>query len=115
MASRIRFKFLPIAAILDRYVAAGFIRIFFISLAVVTVLYVTVDFFDRIGTLLDSGASISSILRYFFYKSPLLISRAIGFATLFSTLFCLGTLARTHEITAIRAGGITCSELPCRC
>ena len=111
MASRIRFKFLPIAAILDRYVAAGFIRIFFISLAVVTVLYVTVDFFDRIGTLLDSGASISSILRYFFYKSPLLISRAIGFATLFSTLFCLGTLARTHEITAIRASGITVQRI----
>ena len=111
MASRIRFKFLPIAGILDRYVAAGFIRIFFISLVVVTVLYVTIDFFDRIGTLLDSGASISSILRYFFYKSPLLISRAIGFATLFSTLFCLGTLARTHEITAIRAGGITVQRI----
>ena len=77
MASRIRFKFLlsrqswtatwpPVSSES------------FISLAVVTVLYVTVDFFDRIGTLLDSGASISSILRYFFYKSPLLISRAIG-------------------------------------
>jgi len=111
MTNRIRFKFLPIAGILDRYVAAVFIRIFFISLAVVTLLYVTVDFFERVGTLLDSGASMSSILRYFFYKAPLLISRVVGFATLFSTLFCLGSLARSHEITAIRAGGITVQRI----
>src|SRR5581483_10384086 len=111
MSSRIRFKFLPIAGILDRYVAAGFIRIFFISLAVVTLLYVTVDFFERVGTLLDSGASMSSIVRYFIYKAPLLISRVIGFATLFSALFSLGSLARSHEITAIRAGGITVQRI----
>lgn len=111
MTSRIRFKFLPVAGILDRYVGAGFLRIFFISLMVVTLLYVTVDFFERIGTLLDTGASISSIARYFFYKAPLLISRVVGFATLFSTLFCLGTLARTYEITAIRAGGITVQRI----
>jgi len=111
MTNRIRFKFLPIGGILDRYVAAVFIRIFFISLAVVTLLYVTVDFFERVGTLLDSGASMSSILRYFLYKAPLLISRVVGFATLFSTLFCLGSLARSHEITAIRAGGITVQRI----
>ncbi len=111
MVNRIPFKFLPVAGILDRYVAAGFVRIFFISLTVITLLYVTVDFFERIGTLLDAGASISTVVRYFFYKAPLLISRVIGFATLFSTLLALGTLARSHEITAIRAGGITVQRI----
>ena len=111
MTNRISFKFLPIAGILDRYVAAGFLRIFFTSLMVVTLLYVTVDFFERIGTLLDTGAALSSIARYFFYKAPLLISRVVGFATLFSTLFCLGTLARSRELTAIRASGITVQRI----
>ena len=111
MTNRISFKFLPIAGILDRYVAAGFLRIFFTSLMVVTLLYVTVDFFERIGTLLDTGATLSSIARYFFYKAPLLISRVVGFATLFSTLFCLGTLARSRELTAIRASGITVQRI----
>src|SRR5437762_3534553 len=49
--------------------------------------------------------------RYFFYKAPLLISRVVGFATLFSTLFCLGTLARSRELTAIRASGITVQRI----
>ncbi len=111
MATKLRFKFLPVGSILDRYLVVGFIRIFFISLAVVTSLYVTVDFFDRIGTLLDSGATMSSIMRYFFYKAPLLISRVVGFAALFSTLFCLGSLVRTHEITAIRSSGISVERI----
>jgi LPS export ABC transporter permease LptG len=111
MTNRIPFKFLPVAGILDRYVAAGFLRIFFTSLMVVTLLYVTVDFFERIGTLLDTGATLFSIARYFFYKAPLLISRVVGFATLFSTLFCLGTLARSRELTAIRASGITVQRI----
>jgi lipopolysaccharide export system permease protein len=74
---------------------------------VVTSLYVTVDFFDRIGNLLDTGTSVSTIARYFIYKAPLLISRVIGFAALFSTLFCLGMLARSREITALRSNGIS--------
>jgi lipopolysaccharide export system permease protein len=108
---RLHFKFLPFGSILDRYIVAGFLRIFFISLAVITALYVTVDFFDRIGSLMEGGASITSIARYFFYKAPLLISRTIGFATLFSTLFCLGSLARSREIIAIRSSGISVERM----
>ena len=108
---RIRFAFLPIGSILDRYLAAGFARIFLLSLAIITSLYFTVDFFDRIATLLESGAPILTVLRYFFYKAPLLISRVIGFATLFSTLFSLGMLARTYETTAIRSSGISVQRM----
>jgi lipopolysaccharide export system permease protein len=111
MMPRLRFKFLPVGCILDRYLAAGFLRMFLVSLAVVTSLYVTVDFFDRIGTLLNAGAGVFTVVTYFFYKAPLLISRVIGFATLFSTLFCLGVLARTHEITAIRSSGISVQRI----
>jgi lipopolysaccharide export LptBFGC system permease protein LptF len=53
---RIGFIFLPIGSILDRYLAAGFVRIFMLSLAIITSLYITVDFFDRLATLLNAGA-----------------------------------------------------------
>jgi LPS export ABC transporter permease LptG len=111
VAKRIQFKFLPLGGIVDRYLAGGFLRIFAISLMVVTSLYTTIDFFDRIGSLLEAGASALTIARYFFYKAPLLISRVIGFAALFSTLFCLGALARAHEITALRASGISVGRI----
>jgi lipopolysaccharide export system permease protein len=109
--ARIRSRFPPLGGILDRYLAAGFLRIFFASLAFITVLYVTVDFFDRIGAFFESGAPLLTVLRYFIYKAPLLISRVVGFATLFSTLFSLGMLARTYEITAMRSSGIGVQRL----
>ena len=111
IVSRTRTRFLPLGSIFDRYLATGFVRIFFASLAIITLLYVTVDFFDRIGSMLESGAPLLTVIRYFSYKAPLLISRVVGFATLFSTLFSLGMLARTYEITAMRSGGISVQRL----
>jgi lipopolysaccharide export system permease protein len=111
MEARGKVKFLPVGAILDRYLARGFVRIFLMSLACITGLYLIVDFFDRIDTFVDSGASLWTIARYFFYKAPLSLSRVIGFATLFSALFCLGMLARTQEITAMRSNGISVQRI----
>jgi lipopolysaccharide export system permease protein len=109
--ARIRGQNPPVGGILDRYLAAGFMRIFGASLAVITIIYVTFDFFDRIGTLFESGAPLLTVIRYFLYKAPLLISRVVGFATLFSTLFSLGMLARTYELTAMRSSGISVQRL----
>lgn len=94
------------ATILDRYLTRAFLRIFFVTLLSSACIYLIVDFFDRVATFFGSGASIDVVVRYFFYRAPLSISRVIGFATLFSALFCLGMLARGQEITAMRSSGI---------
>ena len=111
MAARGKVRFLPLFGILDRYLAQGFLRIFVISLVCITSLYLVVDFFDRISAFVDSGASMGTIIRYFVYKAPASISRVIGFATLFSALFCLGMLTRTQEITAMRSSGISVQRI----
>ena len=98
---------LPIGGILDRYLMRGFVRIFVISLLVLTALYLIVDFFDRIDRLLQTGTPLWVSVRYFLYKLPLVMSRVFGFAALFSALFSLGILSRSQEITAIGAGGIS--------
>jgi lipopolysaccharide export system permease protein len=111
MELRGEIKVLPLGGILDRYVVRGFLRIFLMSLLVSTSLYLIVDCFDRISTFLDAGATLWTVLRYFFYTSPLSISRVIGFATLFSTLFSLGMLSRTQEITAMRSSGLSVQRI----
>ena len=97
----------PVGGILDRYLIRGFLKIVAISLLCTTALYLIVDFFDRIDSLLRAGASIGTSIRYFLYKLPLLMSRVFGFAVLFSTLFSVGMLSRTQEITAMRASGMS--------
>ena len=102
-----RISLLLIGGILDRYLAREFLKIFAVSLLCTAVLYLIVDFFDRIDTLLQAGAPLSTSVRYFLYKIPLLLSRMFAFATLFSTLFSLGMLSRTQEITAMRSSGMS--------
>jgi lipopolysaccharide export system permease protein len=111
MEARGKVRFLPVGSILDRYLARGFLRAFIVSLICTASLYLIVDFFDRISTFVDNGASLGTIIRYFFYKAPVSISRVIGFATLFSALFSLGMLARTQEIIAMRSSGISVQRI----
>lgn len=111
MEARGKVQFLPVGSILDRYLAQGFLRAFVVSLICTALLYLVVDFFDRVSTFVDNGASLGTIIRYFFYRAPVSISRVIGFATLFSALFCLGMLARTQEIIAMRSSGISVQRI----
>lgn len=111
MSVRARTKFLPVGSVIDRYLSVSFLRMFFSSLAIITALFLIVDFFDRVGTFLESGAPLWTILRLFFYRAPLSISRMSGFATLFSTLFCLSVMARNQEITAMRSSGLSIQRL----
>jgi lipopolysaccharide export system permease protein len=91
--------------------AREFLRVFLTSLVCVASLYLIVDFFDRVSAFLGTGTSLWTIIRYFFYKAPLSVSRVVGFATLFSTLFCLGMMSRTHQITAMRSSGISVQRI----
>ncbi|MGH7831533.1 MAG: LPS export ABC transporter permease LptG [Candidatus Binatia bacterium] len=101
----------PMGGILDRYLIAGFARIFAISLLAITALYLIVDLSDRADNFLKSGASLGSSLQYFLYRLPLFISRVFGFATLFSVFLTVGMLSRHQEITAMRAAGLSLHRL----
>ena len=111
MDTRRGIKNLPLGSIIDGYLVRAFLRIFFSSLLVTTSLYIVVDFFDRITNFLDNAIPVWTVIRYFIYNAPLSISRVIGFATLFSTLFCLSMAARTNEITAMRSSGISVQRI----
>lgn len=111
MDARRAVKSLPLGSILDRYLMRSFLRVFFSSFLTITALYLIVDFFERINIVFATGASMGTVVSYFLYKAPLSISRVIGFATLFSALFCLGMAARTNEMTAMRSSGISVQRI----
>lgn len=111
MSGRAPFRTLPFGGILDFYIVRGFLRVFFASLICVTALYVIIELFERIDTLVITGTPVLTAIRYFAYKAPLLISRVVGFATLFSALFSLGVLVRNQEMTAIRSSGISVQRI----
>jgi lipopolysaccharide export system permease protein len=100
-------SYIPIMGILNRYLITGYLRIFGLTLIAAALLSFIVEFFERIDNFLEAGAASQTILAYFLYRLPLFISRVFAVAALFSTLLSLGRLARNHEITALRASGIS--------
>jgi len=94
-------------SIIHRYILKQFLRNFAICLAVFCMLFLMVDFFDRIDNVLSEGASAGLIFSYFVYKIPLIVSLMLPLAMLVSTLLTIGLLAKNSELTAMRASGLT--------
>jgi lipopolysaccharide export system permease protein len=74
------------------------------------VLYLIIDFFDRLNILLRYHAAAGAALRYFLFKVPLILTQIIGPAVLAAMLLSLGMLSRHNEITALRASGVSLAQ-----
>ena len=99
-----RFGLLPTVS---RYVVGEFLRALGIALGFFVVLYLTVDFFERLPRFLKHSPPAILMVEYFLLKIPLIVTQMIPVATLAATLFGLGTLAKNAELMAMRAGGIS--------
>lgn len=72
-----------------------------------TFLFLMVDFFDRLDNVLAEKATAGVVFQYFLYKLPLMANLMLPVACMFSVLFTFGLLAKSSEITAMRASGLT--------
>lgn len=93
--------------LLNRYIFAEFIRTAFSILAGIIVLYLVVTFLKDADEFIKYQAGVSQIARYYLYSIPGMVGQALPFAALIGALLSLGNLSRHHEITAMRAGGIS--------
>jgi len=97
--------------LLRRYIISRFLRIFFLALASFAGVYLLVDFFERFDNLLNHQARPIHYILYFSGKIPLIISQITPLAVLLGVFLSIGTLARTQELTAMRAGGISLTRI----
>jgi lipopolysaccharide export system permease protein len=96
--------FLPVVA---RHLARQFLGAFALTLAAFVVIYVLVDFFDRLNSLLHHDASAGAIVRSFVFKLPLVVTQVTPVAVLVGGLVGLGLVARQNEFVALRACGVS--------
>ncbi len=92
---------------IDRYIIKEFLRFFSLFLSSLLVLSIIVDFFEKIRMFLSNDATIDQVLRYFIFALPMLISIIAPAALLIATLTTFGSLSLHHEITALKANGIS--------
>lgn len=92
--------------ILHRYILQLEVKNLFLSLMVLILLFIVIDFFDRIDNILQEQVSVGLIAQYFLYKIPVAISLMLPAAMLISTLLTFGILSKNSEFTAMRAAGL---------
>ena len=101
----------PALPILPRYALGEFLRLFGACMLGFLLIYVLVDFFDRLAVYIKYHASLTTVLRYFLFKIPLIVTQLVPIATLGAVLLALGMMARHNEITALKACGLSTMQL----
>ena len=97
--------------LINRYILRIYARLFGLSLAAFVGIYLLIDFFERVDDFIEAGAPVSLYLIYFFNKIPIIVVQILPLGVLMATFLTLGGLARTQELTALRAGGLSLARI----
>ena len=92
--------------ILHRYVLSQLLKNLALTLSIFTLLFIVLDFFERIDNIMAEGASFILALQYFMLKIPLTISLMLPVAMLITTVLTFGLLAKNSELIAMRSSGL---------
>ncbi len=102
LPSTIMRKVLPI---LPGYILGRFFSFFFTVTFSLMVLTVVIDFISNVDTL--QGGTGKEFVEYYIYFMAWFLSIIIPMALLLATMLTIGSFARTNELTAIKAAGIS--------
>ncbi len=91
--------------IINEYLYKEIIKLFFIVLALVVVIYLAVDFFEKIDNFIENRIGLFEVLTFFILKTPFIIVNVCPIASLLSVIITFSLMNKNNEITALRAGG----------
>ncbi|MGH9314936.1 MAG: LptF/LptG family permease, partial [Vicinamibacterales bacterium] len=97
----------PRPTILDRYISSLALRIMALAFAGLLGLFYIATFVDLSDKLFKGQATPAMLLEYFWFASPQFIYFVIPLSVLVASLVVVGILARTSELTVMKACGIS--------
>ncbi len=92
--------------IIHKYILINFIKVFIFSLIFGVLLFYLADFFGSISTVMQNFVSISSIIKYYIYYTPVIIYWSLPVILALSSLITLGFLSMRNETIVMRSSGI---------
>ena len=99
-----KFSYLPI---IDRYLLREFLIPFTALLMAFILLFIIGDLFDDLRDFLEVDAPFSTTALYFLLRLPGKIGFILPITILLSCMYTMARLGKNHEITAMRASGIS--------
>jgi len=93
--------------IIDRYLLRQFLTFIGIGLAVAAALFIVVDLLQTIDRYVRVKPPLVYIVEHFVYALPVALYHGLPIVMLVATIFLFLTLTRWHELTALKAAGIS--------
>ncbi len=90
-----------------RYILKEYFKIFFVTLGALILVYLSIEFVEKIRKFHAHHPPIILVLQYFANRLPKFIFDLTPLALLISTLITFGGLSKNNEITAFKSSGIT--------
>ena len=91
--------------LLTRHLLKEFLKIFLLSALTLIMIYLLIDFLEKVRILIRYKAEPIQVFRYFLYKIPKIVFDTTPMAVLISTLITFGIMARNNELTALKSAG----------
>lgn len=93
--------------IIDRYLVREFLTFTAIGLVVAATLFVVIDLLQTLDRYLRVKPPLLYILEHFAYRLPPALHDGLPVIMLVATIFLFLTLSRYHELTALKAAGLS--------
>jgi len=93
--------------IIDRYLIREYLTLMGIGLAVTATLFMVVDLVQTLDRYLRLKPPLAYIVEHFLYRLPAALHESLPVVTLVATLFLFLALGRYHELTALKAAGVS--------
>ncbi|MDB5033633.1 MAG: Permease YjgP/YjgQ family protein [Chlorobi bacterium] len=90
---------------IDRYIIRQFILTFLFAILAFVVIYIVVNLMETLDDFFDHNVATMTIVKYYLYFAPDIIQLIVPIAMLLASLFTIGRLDTSNELTAIRAAG----------
>jgi len=97
--------------ILEAYVVREFFKLMSLSLATFVSLFIIVDFFEKIDSLVRAQLGLTDLLIYSLLKIPFALGQVLPAAVLLGVMLTFGLMSRRHETMAIRTSGLDILQL----
>jgi len=93
--------------ILTKYIVKQIFLYLTLSIAAFVMLFLIVDIFENIGTIIENPVSFDIIVVYFVTKIPFVLFLTLPMAVMLSTLISIGLMGRNLELIAMMSSGVS--------
>jgi LPS export ABC transporter permease LptF/LPS export ABC transporter permease LptG len=97
--------------ILDKYIVAGFLKYFLLVLCSFVIIFIVFTFFELLEDVVSNQTPILDVVNYFRYLLPQIVFYMIPMSVLVAVLVNFGVLARSSQIVAMKASGVSLYRL----